>query len=460
MDSLVKNYICLFNTLIVKYTLYILLAIFLSGFYYLFVRSPVISGYTAKCVCTQYFENGRPLDDIASDDFDLLLLSIARLSIDDKEKSITSSVLGMRSRTAIYKQGLGCQLLQGKDDHHIKLFDTIDIVLNDTIDFPYGNRIPSTIPSNVNSVKLAAVAKKAFDKGKEMIKLKTRSLLIVYKDTIILDVNQDGFTYDTPQLGWSMTKSWMNTLVGMKVLDGQMDITNDQLFDHWTDDRSKITLHHLLTMTSGIDWQEDYSNISDATEMLYMSEDIVSAANDNPIKYPPGSHWYYSSGTSNMISGLLRAEFDTIEDYLDYPYTAMFNKLGMSQSFMEIDESGNYIGSSYGYGSTKDWARFGLLYLHDGIWNGERVLPHGWVDYSTTEVVSSDGKYGAHFWLNKRGVAFSDAPFDTYSANGYNGQKTIIIPSKDLVIVRLGLNSDFDFNGLIQSVINAIDFDE
>ena len=246
MDSLVKNYICLFNTLIVKYTLYILLAIFLSGFYYLFVRSPIISGYTAKCVCTQYFENGRPLDDIASDDFDLLLLSIARLSIDEKEKSITSSVLGMRSRTAIYKQGLGCQLLQGKDDHHIKLFDTINIVLNDTIDFPYGNRIPSTIPSNVNSVKLAAVAKKAFDKGKEMITLKTRSLLIIYKDTIILDVNQDGFTYDTPQLGWSMTKSWMNTLVGMKVLDGQMDITNDQLFDHWTDDRSKITLCYLV----------------------------------------------------------------------------------------------------------------------------------------------------------------------------------------------------------------------
>ena len=101
MDSLVKNYICLFNTLIVKYTLYILLAIFLSGFYYLFMRSPIILGYTAKCVCTQYFENGRPLDDIASDDFDLLLLSIARLSIDEKEKSITSSVLGMRSRTAI-----------------------------------------------------------------------------------------------------------------------------------------------------------------------------------------------------------------------------------------------------------------------------------------------------------------------------------------------------------------------
>ena len=237
-----------------KYTLYILLAILLFGFYYFFVRIPIISGYTAKCACTQYFENGRPIVDIASEDFDLSLLSIAGLSIDEKKKSITSSVIGMRSRTAIYKQGLGCQLLQGQDDYHIKLSDSINIVLSDTVDYPYGNRLPSTIPSNVNSVKLAAVAEQAFDEGKKMISQKTRSLLIVYKDTIILDVNQDGFTSDTPQLGWSMTKSWMNTLVGMKVLDGQMDITNDLLFEHWTDDRSKITLDHLLTMTSGIDW--------------------------------------------------------------------------------------------------------------------------------------------------------------------------------------------------------------
>lgn len=443
-----------------KYTLYILLAVLLFGFYYLFIRIPIIAGYTAKCACTQYFENGRPLDDIASEDFDISALRIARLTADEKEKSITSSVFGIRSRTAIYKQGLGCQLLQGKDDFHIKLSDVTNIILSDTIDFPYGSRLPTVIPSNVNSVKLAKAAEQAFDKEREMIAQKTRSLLIVYKDTIILDVNQDGFSSDTPQLGWSMTKSWMNTLVGMQVLDGDMDITNDQLFDHWTDDRSTITLDHMLTMTSGIDWEEDYSTVADATEMLYMTEDIVSAANDNALKYTPGTHWYYSSGTSNMISGLLRAEFDIVEDYLDYPYLAMFDKLGMDQSFMEIDESGNYIGSSYGYASTKDWARFGLLYLHDGIWNGERILPFGWVDYSTTEVPSSEGKYGAHFWLNKRGVAFGDAPFDTYSANGYNGQKTIIIPSKELVIVRLGLNSDFDFNALIQSVINAIDYDE
>ena len=443
-----------------KYTFYLLLVILLFGFYYLFIRIPIIAGYTAKCACTQFYENGRSLIDISDEDFNLLALRLAHLTADENEKTISSSVLGMRSRTAIYKKGLGCQLLQGEDDFHIELSERKEIKLSDTIDFPFGNRMPSSIPKNVDVEKLKVAVEQAFDEGKQMVSRKTRSLFVVYKDTIILDVNQDGFTSDTPQLGWSMTKSWMNTLVGMQVLDGRMDINQDRLFDHWTDERSTITLDHMLTMTTGIDWEEEYGTVADATEMLYMTEDIVSAANDNLSKYEPGTQWYYSSGTSNMVSGLLRDQFGNVDEYLEYPYDAMFDKLGMDNSFIEVDERGNYIGSSYGYASTKDWAKFGMLYLHDGIWNGERLLPEGWIDYTNTEVPSSEGRYGAHFWLNKRGVAFSDAPFDTYSANGYNGQKTIIIPSKDLVIVRLGLSRDFDFNLLIQSVINSIDYEE
>ena len=440
-----------------KYLFYIILVLVLFGFYYLFIRIPIITGYTAKCACTQYFHNERNLESIAKEDFNLSALQLALLNADDANKTITSSVLGLRSRTAVYKDGLGCQLLQGEDNYKIKIVPPT-IQLSDTLNWPYGNVQPDRIPDNVDTHKLTKVVEFAFDENKEMTQQKTRSLLVVYKDSIILDVNHSGFDSDTPQLGWSMTKSWMNTLVGMRILDQKMSLSDTLLFDHWTDDRSKISMDHLLTMTTGIDWEEEYATVADATEMLYMSEDIVSVASDNPLKYSPGNHWYYSSGTSNMISGLLRHSFNDIDQYLQYPYEAFFSKLGMNNSFMEIDEAGNYIGSSYGYASTRDWAKFGLLYLHDGIWKGERLLPEGWVQYSTTEVPSSKGKYGAHFWLNKRGVAFPDAPYDTYSANGYNGQKTIIIPSKDLVIVRLGLNSEFDFNRLIKEIIDAIDF--
>lgn len=442
-----------------KYTLYSILVLLLLGFYYLFIRIPIIAGYTSKCACTQYFENGRSLNDISSEDFDLFALRLADLRVDEVKRSMTSSVWGMRSRTAVYKEGLGCQLLQGDDDYQVTLSNYDEIELSDTVDFPFGSRLPNRIPSNVNLVKLQSLEEQVFDLNKEIVDKKTRSLLVVYRDTIILDINQDGFTSDTPQLGWSMTKSWMNALVGIQVHQRKLNLHDNKLFDHWVDGRSEITLDHLLTMTSGLDWQEEYATVADATEMLYMSEDIVKVANDNPLRYNPGEHWYYSSGTSNIISGVLRNQFESTLEFLNYPYEALFSKLGMSNSFMEIDESGNYIGSSYGYASTKDWARFGLLFLHDGVWNNERLLPVNWIDYTTTEVPSSKGKYGAHFWLNKRGVAFEDAPHDTYSANGYNGQKTIIIPSKELVIVRLGLNSDFDFNGLISSIIGAIAYD-
>ena len=423
------------------------------------MRIPIIAGYTAKCACTQYFHNGRHLENISNEDFNLSALKLANLTVDLKNKSITSSVFGMRSRKAVYKNGLGCQLLQGKDDYKVALSHPT-IETSDSLYWPYGTKMNQKTPSNVNSELLRNVIDFAFDENQEMTHQKTRSLLVVYKDTIILDVNQDGFNSNTPQLGWSMTKSWLNTLIGMQIKEGKMSLQDKKLFSHWNDERSEIKLDHMLTMTTGIEWEEEYATVADATEMLYMSENIVSSANDNPLKYKPGKHWYYSSGTSNLISGVLRNNFKDLDTYLKYPYIAFFNKLGMENSFMEIDESGNYVGSSFGYASTHDWAKFGLLYLHDGVWNGERLLPEGWIEYTTTEVPSSNGKYGAHFWLNKRGVAFPDAPHDMYSANGYNGQKTIIIPSKDLVIVRLGLNSDFDFNKLISEIINAIDYEK
>lgn len=451
-----NKYLAAIIFLILKYLLYLLIAFVFFGFYYLYIRIPIIAGYTAKCACTQYYHNQRDLTSIQDDDFDLMALQLATITPNESNKTITSSVFGLRERTAIYKRGLGCQLLQGEDDYNIKT-SIPNISLSDTLDWPYGTLQPQEIPIEVNQKELQEVVDFAFDNNYELTKQKTRSLLVVYKDTIILDVNQKGFDADTPQLGWSMTKSWMNTLIGMQVMDKQMSLKDDHLFENWKDERSEITLDHLLTMTTGIDWEEEYATVADATEMLYMSEDIVSVANDNKLKYSPGEQWYYSSGTTNMLSGILRQQFENVDQYLKYPHQSFFNKLGMSNSFMEVDEKGNFIGSSYGYASTNDWAKFGLLYLHDGIWNNERLLPENWVEYSTTEVPSSNGKYGAHFWLNKRGVAYPDAPYDTYSANGYNGQKTIIIPSRDLVIVRLGLNSEFDFNRLIKEIIDAID---
>jgi CubicO group peptidase (beta-lactamase class C family) len=183
---------------------------------------------------------------------------------------------------------------------------------------------------------------------------------------------------------------------------------------------------------------------------------VSSESLDNKLAFPVGEHWYYSSGTSNLISGYIRNQFNSIDEYLDFPYSALFNKIGMKSALIEIDESGNFIGSSYMYATAIDWAKFGLLYLNDGYIGDKQILPDGWVDFTTSETNTSEGIYGAHFWLNKRNMAYPDVPDDLFSANGYQGQRIFIIPSKDLIVVRLGLNSDVDFNGLLKNIIDAL----
>jgi CubicO group peptidase (beta-lactamase class C family) len=210
-------------------------------------------------------------------------------------------------------------------------------------------------------------------------------------------------------------------------------------------------------MNTGLSWEEDYSKVSDVTKLLYLTENVVAEAIDNPLEYKIGEHWCYSSGTSNLVSGLIRKQFATLDEYLDFPYQALFQKIGMNSAIIETDESGNYIGSSYMYATAKDWAKYGLLYLHRGKIGDEQLFNPEWTDFSFSETENSEGIYGAHFWINKRNLAYPDVPVDLYSANGYQGQRIFIIPSKDVVVVRLGLNQDVNFNHFLKGILDAIE---
>ena len=157
-----------------------------------------------------------------------------------------------------------------------------------------------------------------------------------------------------------------------------------------------------------------------------------------------------------LLLGSSAPTFDNDEDHYLYPYQRIFGPLNMKSAVMETDEAGNYIGSSYCYATARDWARFGTLYLHDGVWNGQRLLPEGWVDFTKTPVPASEGVYGAHFWTNANGSYSKDAPSDLYSMNGFEGQRVFIIPSKDLIIVRLGLSENLDLYKLAGEISKAI----
>src|SRR5690606_13729841 len=181
-----------------------------------------------------------------------------------------------------------------------------------------------------------------------------------------------------------------------------------------------------------------YAQESDVTSMLFHSRDMGKVQLHKDLVAKPNKVWNYSSGTSNLLSLYLRKQFEEHQDYLNFWYTEFFDKLSMHSMTIEPDLGGTFVGSSYSWATARDWARFGLLYLQRGSWNGEQILNEDWVKYTSQPAQSSDGIYGAHFWLNAGGF-YPDVPRDLYSANGFQGQHVFIIPSEELVVVRFGL---------------------
>ena len=282
--------------------------------------------------------------------------------------------------------------------------------------------------------------------------------MVLYKGYVIAERYDEGFTKDTRILGWSMTKSILATLYGIMEYQGKLSPNDPVPLPSWqNDERKDITLNHLLRMQSGLAWDEDYTTISDVTRMLFSATNMAVAQSTKKVVAPPTEIWNYSSGTSNLLSGILRTKFANYQGYLNYPYKSLIDRIGMHSMLLETDLAGNFVGSSYGWANTRDWGKFGQLYLNNGNWNGTQLFDRSWVTYVSTPTINSNGTYGAHFWLNAEGK-YPDVPRDLYSANGYQGQFVFIIPSKDLVVVRTGLaeEPDFDANKFLSEIISAI----
>ena len=427
--------------------------------YYLYTNYPldIISGFSAKSVASGHFIDDRSQKMIENSDNDISLITSADNTIDESGKFAAASVFGLKERKAIYREGLGATLISDDFDISKPYIVPKRTKLMNNLPFPYGNNEPKdSLLSNIDYAKLNVAVANAFDeKGKK--DKRTRSLLVIYKDKIIAERYDTGFDKNSKILGWSMTKSITATLFGILQKQGQLDIYKPASIVEWAkDDRAKITINDLLHMNSGLEWDEDYGKLSDATKMLFLSEDMTKTQIDKPLVGKTNATWNYSSGTTNLLSGILRKQFKTHQEYLDFWYSALIDKIGMNSMVIETDMAGNYVGSSYSWATTRDWAKFGLLYLHKGNWNGEQLFDENWAKYVATPTNGSKGDYGGHFWLNAGG-RYPDAPRDLYSANGYQGQKVFIIPSQDLVIVRLGLTDEkkFDFNGLLKGIVGS-----
>jgi CubicO group peptidase (beta-lactamase class C family) len=305
----------------------------------------------------------------------------------------------------------------------------------------------------------------AFKEPGEEKNRRTRAVLIVHHGDIILEKYADGFDQNTRLMGWSMTKSLTNAMMGILVRDEKLTVNQPTPIEEWkNDERSAITIHNLMQASSGLDWQEDYSGPSTATNMLFKKRDAGKYALSVPLKHKPGEVFYYSSGTTNILSLIIRQSVGD-ETYHRFAYENVFHKIGMNSLVIEPDPGGTFVGSSFSYATARDWARFGLLYLNDGYWSTGRILPEGWVEYTATPAKGAKrGEYGAQFWLNAGNPndivdrTYPDVPLDMLYASGYEGQNVFIFPTHDLVVVKLSLTTGnaVDDNAFLKEIIRAL----
>ena len=422
----------------------------LGGGIYLDSLMPVITGYAAKNLASAVFVSGRNAEEVEALDLNFSLIRFASNTVDYENKTVTSRFLWCTS-TAVYREGYGVTLLCGDDAN--KLREQVFPLLPDTT-------IVKPLPQGDSAVsaRLAPIAKAFVDD--HAYHGHPFAFVVLHKGGIVAEHYDQGIGPDTKLLSWSMAKSFVNALVGMMVKDSLIDVHAPLPIPEWQDDdRKTITLHDLMQMQSGLEWNEDYGARSDVNVMLHCEEDMGLYALQKPLEYKPGTHWYYSSGSTNIVVRYLRSLFSSDEAFLSYMRERLFAPLGIRNAIFEQDMSGTPVGSSYLYITAKNFARFGQMYLDDGCVDDERILPEGWVDYTCTPASNSENRYGAFFWLN-RGGKYPDVPKDMYWCDGHDGQCIFIIPSCQLVVVILGYSPKpdhvIDFNTLLKDIISSI----
>lgn len=394
------------------------------------------TGYAAHNACAVDHVSGRsnPEDDLPANP----LVPVLRTSEDDD--SVRGSLLGLLARqTAHWTEDFGCTLADERPD------------------LPQPTAVPATnpivdAPTPSMSRKVETAVARAF--GEDLMaqgrdSLGTRAVVVLRDGELVAERYAEGFDADTPQLGWSMTKSVTNLMVGRLVAQGKVSLHDRGLREEWADDRrADITVRHLLSMTSGLEWDETYDLGTPITRMLYLEEDMGDYVASQPLAHDPGSWLEYSSGSTTLLCDIL-AERTGLGANL--PRETLFAPLGLSSAVLEPDGSGTPVCSSYMWATPRDWAAIGQLALQDGVWQGERLLPEGWMA-DTTEAVPAEGEqegYAAGWWANELAggnLRHPQLPKDAFFAQGHDGQWIVVVPSEDLVVVRLGFTPELDEN--------------
>jgi CubicO group peptidase (beta-lactamase class C family) len=403
------------------------------------------TGYSAKIVCSNVFLASRPGDEVLAVDVQAPghpVLGYISVDVDPVERTVDAGLLGIFGVSrAVYRDGAGCAVLPDGDEAASELPQMPPLPQPDVAAlWPDGERVAAS-----QDPALAAILNDPAMTGPGM-----RAVIVVHDGRIVGERYGDAFDATTPLLGWSMTKTVTAAIIGTLVREGRMSVDDADLFEGWsTDERSTITLADLMAMSSGLQFNEDYGDVTDVTRMLYLEPDMAEFALDKPLAGEIGQAFSYSSGTTVMLSRIWQDRFDDAAAALSWPRQALFGPLGMTSAVLETDARGTFVGSSYLYATARDWARFGEFLRQDGAWGGEQILPEGYVDWMREEAPASNGEYGrGQVWLHGPNGNTPDGedpdegfdlPEDAFWLLGHDGQTTAVIPSRGLVIVRLGL---------------------
>jgi CubicO group peptidase (beta-lactamase class C family) len=439
---------------------------------------PIGCGFKASILCAGVFVSGRDPKTVEAEDIGFHpLFKLIKAKIDRGEKSVTTSLfgIGLFKRKAVVVEGLGAVLLSGVPEDAVRAWK-IEIPVPEpahpqTVNWPMGDFLPDApIPAEIDKARLDDAVAGLFRERDPKRLIRTRAVLVVHDGRIVAERYASGYGPHTRLNGWSMAKSVGNALIGILARQGKLDIRKPAPVPEWgafADPRRAVTVDELLRMSSGLEWFEAYADhpASDVNRMLFTVPDMAAFAAGKPLAAERGTRWEYSSGTANLLSRIVKDVFGSREEYWAFPRRELFNKIGMRSAVFECDASGTFVASSLLYATARDFARFGLLYLNDGVWQGERILPEGWVAYTTTPTPPAPrGQYGALFWLNAGEAAdpgkrpFPRLPRDMFMCEGYQGQMVAVIPSAKLVVVRLGMTYDdiWGTGPFLESVLAAL----
>jgi CubicO group peptidase (beta-lactamase class C family) len=298
-----------------------------------------------------------------------------------------------------------------------------------------------------------------------------RAVVVIHRGQLVAERYSLGITRDTRLQSWSMAKSFLHAGLGLAIDDRRIDPDTRAPVPEWqnaNDPRRPITIRQLAQMTDGLDFREDYGDAdAEVMQMLFGDGrgDVGRAAAQAKLRAEPGTRWSYSSGSANILSRILRDRLGGREAYRTFLHDKLFAPLGIKSAVPEFDASGTWIASSYVHATARDFARFGLLYLRGGMWEGRQLIPAAWANAARTPTAASNGYYGALFWLNATDRATGKPavtdllPTDTFFARGFGGQLVTIIPSRDAVIVMLNAAYTEDvapIPKLLGDILNAL----